>query len=156
MCNVKPGETQPVLLISRNLREQATQGQTDEGVHGIIETQRHNEMYPHHPVRSPELEPRDHEGDRQEGSRVQNTLSPRSRDGELGVVLKDGEERIVDGVPDEEEELGEVEPRLLDVVAVEEDLDVVEVEGVVNHGHTQTGGAVRQHASVQRRRGHVG
>ena len=45
-----------------------------------------------------------------------------------------------------------MEPRLLDVVAVKEDLDVVEVEGVVDHGEAQTGGAVRKHSAFQRHR----
>jgi len=45
-----PCEAQPVLLVRGDLREQAAQGQADEGEHGVVEAERHDEVQADHPV----------------------------------------------------------------------------------------------------------
>ena len=72
------------------------------------------------------------------------------------VVLQVAEQRVVDGVPQEEDHLRRLEPRLRDVEALRVDLHVVEVEYGVHQSRCQTGGRVGERLGVQCHRRGVG
>ena len=65
-----------------------------------------------------------------------------SATGEISPVAEPAEQRVVERVPYEEDDLPDPEGQLVDVVDGEEDLDVVEEEEVVEDGDVERHGAV--------------